>query len=1078
MFKFFKDLDGKQKNAIDISKSIAVSAGAGSGKTRVLTARILKLIEEGYNIDEIVAITFTEKASLEMQKRVRGALLEEIDCGDEERKVFLQNQLDRLSNAKISTIHSFCFNIIKENAAILGMDFNPELILGVDLHCALRTIFKEEIEKLQENEKIYTILLEVSKGNCLEDKFIDDLIKVRSDIFNNYNTIEEVYNLSNKDIINEAIFTVISNVNKKYLELKITNNLVDNDDLLILADKLLENEDIREFYRQRYKVFLVDEFQDTNEIQRKLLYHLVSDINNKIEPARLFIVGDKKQGIYSFRGADCTIFNKVTSEISNLDKTSGKTVLLDTCYRSKENIVKGINEIFSVSIEDYEKLEVNKKEVNKDKDLKRILYLLSEESEIENPLNDAASIVINENNDDEVERQLEFIRDNINKFIQNNNPNYSIAEAVSFLTSKGYKYEDICVLVRRKEAIETIETELKKVNIPYCVIGGRNFYKKEEIQLLINLYEIAIRGFSNLTEDNDIKIILKVLRSFLFNIPDDIIFKVKNSMLDLPMENSFVNLVDIYIDSYKYNDEIKSLVLAVDKLKEISELGKKYSTYMLLNKMIETLDIDTAVLALDEGPQKYRNIEKFLGEVFKFDNKELKGDSEFLEYLRLLEEEDKETAEATLDTEESKAVKIMTVHMSKGLEFKTVIFPESDYKFIKSNNKPCVVYHNDNIIVKEDVEARKDIDLLRYSNYDNDNKIASIEEEIRVLYVAMTRAEEYFIFTGKGPNSPKKEINSYNEVLQVALNANKEIEKYFNFISSSEIDVSKNTDVSNEVEIKFDAINKKLSFEEKTNYKRNISASTYMSYKNCPRRYYLEKVLKLDASYLPKKDEEIKEEAINVLEEDNTKLSGSALGTIVHEVLEGFNGELMSTNEIEDSKVRGYIENFNVIENKNKQEKAHKECRLLYSANEIPFTYALENNKDITVTGFIDRLDLYEQNGRVIAEVIDYKTNRISSAADVDIIIEHYKPQLLLYGKVVKDLLGEGNRSVDVIIPILYLLANGTTVEYDFNEGLVNELFDSISDVFKKDSAMESIEDFSAVETDNCNYCNYCTLYK
>lgn len=1078
MFNFLKLLDKKQESAIDVNMSIAVSAGAGSGKTRVLTARILKLLEEGYNIDEIVAITFTEKASLEMKKRVRGALLDEINDGNEDLKVFLQNQLDRLSNCKITTIHSFCFNIIKENAVTLGMDFNLELLVGVDQDFKIKEIFNEEIEKLQVDERLYDVLLEISKGNPYDNNFIENLKQVRSAIYNNHHSIQEAFNLSNKDTINEAIFNLISNVDEKYKEYKSEHNYVDNDDLLIIAGRLLENDDIRESYRNRYKIFLVDEFQDTNEIQRKILYNLVSDKNNIIEPSKLFIVGDKKQGIYSFRGANCDIFNKVTTEISSLDKASGKKILLDKCYRSKENIVRGINEIFSVSIDDYEPLQFSKEEAPEDKNLKRIIYLTSEEEANENPLKNAANVVINEENTDMVQGQLQFIRENINKNSQNKSKSYSIDEAVSLLTSKGYKYEDICILVRTSNSIEPIENELKKINVPYCIIGGRNFYKKEEIQLLINLYEIATRSYENMCEENDMQLIIKVLRSFAFNVPDDLIFKVINSKLDLPLETSFNNLIDLYIDGYKNNDEIAPLVLAIDKLKEISNLGEKYATYMLLNKIVEALDLYTSVLALQDGAQKYRNIEKLIDETCKFDNKDLYDNGEFLKYLRHVEEGDKDTADATLDTEDSKAVKIMTVHMSKGLEFKTVIFPDVDYKLVKVQNKPIVVYHNENIVIKEDIASRKDIDMLSYSNYDADNRNASIEEEIRVLYVAMTRAEEYFVFTGKGPAISKRNGPDYNEILQKSVDKNDNVQKYFELIPRSEISVINNTESKEEHKINYDGIIHQLSYQAVTNNKKTISASAYMSYKKCPRKYYFEKVLNLDGSYLPQEKDELSDEVINIFEEDNTELKGAALGSIVHEVLESFNGKLIDVNEVEDLKVRRYIENFNSIEKRNKEEKTDAGLSLVFSVNEIPFTYALLSNKDITITGFIDRLDLYEKDCKLIAEVIDYKTNKIFKEEDFGGMVEHYEPQLLLYGKVVQELLSADNRNVDVIIPRLYLLDNGTTMEFEYDDGAVKELFEEMNKVFARDFSESDIEHFGKVEGIGCNYCGYCSICK
>ena len=121
--KFF-GLNREQSEAVDVEKNISLSAGAGSGKTRVLTSRFLTLLDSGTSIDEIVAITFTEKAALEMKSRIRSGILDKIAIEDSESRGLWQHQLDNLNRANINTIHSFAATIVRENAAYLGIDFN------------------------------------------------------------------------------------------------------------------------------------------------------------------------------------------------------------------------------------------------------------------------------------------------------------------------------------------------------------------------------------------------------------------------------------------------------------------------------------------------------------------------------------------------------------------------------------------------------------------------------------------------------------------------------------------------------------------------------------------------------------------------------------------------------------------------------------------------------------------------------------------------------------------------------------------------------------------------------------------
>lgn len=199
-------LSHQQEEAIDITKNIAVSAGAGSGKTRVLTNRYLKLLESGINIEEIVAITFTEKAALEMKERIRGAINEKLESSSAQDKKKWHQSLDKLSRANISTIHSFCAKVIKENAASLGIDFKFEIINEIDKNNVLSQAMEKSFEQIiscGKYDEIVKKLVNAFDEKYLNDSFKNELAVIRDRILKQGKKLEDVYEeLQNDELPN------------------------------------------------------------------------------------------------------------------------------------------------------------------------------------------------------------------------------------------------------------------------------------------------------------------------------------------------------------------------------------------------------------------------------------------------------------------------------------------------------------------------------------------------------------------------------------------------------------------------------------------------------------------------------------------------------------------------------------------------------------------------------------------------------------------------------------------------------------------------------------------------------------
>ena len=280
-------LNNKQREAVThIDGPMLVLAGAGSGKTKVLTSRIAYLIENGVNPQNILAITFTNKAATEMRERVA-------------KLVYGAYKI------QISTFHSFGLKIIKENASVLGYDKNFTIVDSDDV----LTIIKKLMKDLDLNPKFYSAKTIRNKISTCKNELInpDEYDKLEAD-----KNIVEIY--------------------RRYQRILKTNNTVDFDDLLILPIKLFkQNKEILAHYQKQYKYILIDEYQDTNEAQY-ILSKMISALHKNI-----FVVGDNDQAIYAFRGANFKNILNFEKDYPKVAKESNINDILKTLKEKRKN---------------------------------------------------------------------------------------------------------------------------------------------------------------------------------------------------------------------------------------------------------------------------------------------------------------------------------------------------------------------------------------------------------------------------------------------------------------------------------------------------------------------------------------------------------------------------------------------------------------------------------------------------------------------------------------------------------------------------------------------------------------------
>ena len=390
---YLKNLNQKQIEAVThIDGPCLILAGAGSGKTKVLTTRIAYLIDQGIFSNQILAITFTNKAAKEMRERL--------------------NVLVPNNNVFVGTFHSLGVRIIRENNELLGLDKNFTILDSEDVLSIIKKILKDNGYDPKLNSPSY-IRNRIS--------FIKNEMLGAGEIAKFFNTPPE---------------KVAEKIYYEYEEILHRNNSVDFDDLLTLPVKLFsEHKDILEKYQDRYRYILIDEYQDTNEVQYKFSKMLAKKYKN------LFIVGDPDQSIYMFRGAN---FRNILN-FEN-DYTEAKVIPLEENYRSTNYILKAANSVIKNNKERKEKTLYSAKG-----DGVKVKYLRAYDGKHEITL---------------------------------------VIEEIKKLLASGFNKKDIGVLYRTNAQSRLIEEMFIKSNIPYKVVGSYYFYNRKEIKDLLSYLKL------------------------------------------------------------------------------------------------------------------------------------------------------------------------------------------------------------------------------------------------------------------------------------------------------------------------------------------------------------------------------------------------------------------------------------------------------------------------------------------------------------------------------------------------------------------------------------------------------------
>lgn len=536
MQNLLEELNNKQREAVEsVNGPCLVIAGAGSGKTKVLTHKIAYLMQEK-NIKpwNILAITFTNKAANEMKQRIENLV------GEQANDIWM------------GTFHSICVKILRRYIDRIGFDSSFIIFDTQDQ----RTLIKECLKELKIDDKLFTdraVLSEISNGKneMLEPKGY--IVRYANDY--RKETIGKVYELYQKRLKE--------------------NNAIDFDDIINYTIKILtENPDVLEYYREKFKYVLVDEYQDTNKSQFSLVSILASRYGN------ITVVGDNDQGIYSFRGADIT-------NILNFEKDfpGTKIIKLEQNYRCTGNILKAANAVIKHNETKYDK------------------KLWTENGEGHVPC-------IYSGNDEYDEA------------------NYIINQIRFLKTEEYFKFSDFAILYRMNSQSRAIEDILRREDIPYKIIGGLKFYERKEIKDII----AYLRLIFNTSDNMSLKRIINEPKRGIGKTSLDNIAQISEqtgkSMYDIIKNAENYGLNRVFINSREFIDVIEELRAKKDEML-ISELIKET---LKKTGYTKALEIEKTV----EAESRLQNLDEFLTVAMEFEEESADNTlAEFLEGITL-----------------------------------------------------------------------------------------------------------------------------------------------------------------------------------------------------------------------------------------------------------------------------------------------------------------------------------------------------------------------------------------------------------------------------------------------------------
>ncbi len=697
---------------LDITKSVIISSPAGSGKTEKLARRYVSLLLGGFEIEKILAITFTEKAAAEMKERILRILEKE------NPDIFLDVR-EKMPLMRISTIHAFCLKLLKRFSIELGLD--PSLEVMDEFNASI--LWSESVyESLMEEKNKPDLFFDMMKNRGI--KGWDSLYRILDEL-HSWRPHPELILRENHPVEGEEekkILALYSRCLKRYTDKKLERHLIDFDDLELLTyDALIKNpewQNILYSFDEHTDHILVDEFQDTSSLQWKIIDKLTEEWRSGIGAKRdygkipaIFLVGDEKQSIYLFRGANVSIFQEAKERFSEWLGQEYYFEEIRENYRSLPEIINFTNSVFK-------------------RLMPPVMYESSYDSfpswrtkytpfEATREGEGRVELILIEG-DEGIKRRRDQEASALSKRIQSLiNHQYEVWDGE---TKRACTYGDMAILLRKRTHLCIFEDALRREGIPFIVLKGIGFYDEPEVAVLKELLSFIV-------DPTDDYSLFCLLRSPLFGIDYRTLFRL--------IDKRNLSLIEKILSSK--NKKLKNA------FNLISGWIKK-STYTPLAVLLEDALSETKGWQYYWEKQRHVNIKKLIRLIEQYESQ---GFSSLDIREKLIKSRSGEEAKANINTEGMNAVKIMTVHAAKGLQFPMVFLPSLDEDNVPRSSSIVIEEEKERISLayEEDSTKRKKI------GYFQRQKEKELEEEKRLFYVAVTRARDFLSMLG----APKKE---------------------------------------------------------------------------------------------------------------------------------------------------------------------------------------------------------------------------------------------------------------------------------------------------------------------------------
>ena len=843
----------EQQLAIDKDgTNIIVSAGAGSGKTAVLTERVIRKLKQGVDINKLLVLTFTKEAANEMKVRIRGAI---------EKNDNLKPQLDLLEQSYITTFDSFSLSIVRKYHYLLNIKKDVDIIdsnyMNIRKKDLLEEIFDkyysikaQDFEKLisdfsvKDDNQIKEQILKISnnldlkinkKGyldNYIDDFFnetnIDNIVNKYIELINNkkedilqildnirliddeyyskiaelfinlkesdtYDDIKENINISlpqvkrgstdelkqekerlnnsikdlkklltyeNENIIKKYLYDtksyiniiikIIKELDEKVLKEKQKNDTYEFNDIAKMAISLVENnQDIKEEIKNYYNEIMVDEYQDTSDLQEKFI-NLISNNN-------VYMVGDIKQSIYRFRNANPTIFKEKYENYSK--NINGIKIDLLKNFRSRKEVLDNINDIFNFAMD----LSIGGADYKKTHQMVfgNNTYINEGKTELNNNLE-----IYNYDHENKTyskeEKEIFIIAQDIQEKLKNND---KVLDKKTN-TLRNITYSDFCIIMDRGTEFDKYKKIFEYLSLPLTVYKDEDLTNNDIIYLIKNIIGLIIKVKNN-TIDKEFKYFYTSLsRSFLIAEDDNEIFK------------TFVN------NSFKESNIYK---IIKDIIKQIDNLNLKESIELIIDKF----NIYEKFILIGNINQNIIELEQIQNISNNLNN--LGYDLElFYEYI---EKQIKENTQIKYNATDKSlnSIKIMNIHKSKGLEFPICYYSGLHKPFNKSDIKDRFLYSNTYGIITPVFDDGITDTILKTLLKEEMNQ-EEISEKIRLFYVALTRAREKMIIVTSLDTNYQEFKDVIDNKIRIKYNSFLDI---INSVAFNLVDKIKNIDLNN-----------------------------------------------------------------------------------------------------------------------------------------------------------------------------------------------------------------------------------------------------------------------------------------